>query len=49
MSAGTAYVIATILGSVAAALLIGALIGIRIRNRQLNPDDDFRGDQWPDE
>lgn len=45
MSAGTAHVVATILGGIVA--LIAAFLGIRRVNRQLNPDDDFRGDQWP--
>lgn len=44
MSAGTA---AIVLGIVALVAFLAALAGIRRVNRQLDPDDDFRGDQWP--
>ena len=41
MSAGTA---AIVLGIVAVLVFLGALAGIRIRNRQLDPPE-FTGDQ----
>lgn len=43
----SAHLIATILGGIAVAAFVLAVIGIRMRDRQLEPDN-FRGDQWLD-